>query len=140
MKPLVLSVADHGYIDSATGKLYILGTFTHIWVNKNSSFPILHHSMAFIVKIVSEFGDPVGEHIISIILADDDGVEMARIQQAFIIKRGQGGLPSEVNVVWELKNMVFPKAGEYQFSVEVDDSPFANTALVVVQIAQSKRE
>ena len=65
---------------------------------------------------------------------------MARIQQAFIIKRGQGGLPSEVNVVWELKNMVFPKAGEYQFSVEVDDSPFANTALVVVQIAQSKRE
>jgi len=131
MKQLVLSVADHAYIDPATGKLYILGAFNRITAKKDVAFPLLHRVLTFVVKLGAEIGEIRDEHIISIMFAEEDGQEIFRIQQAFVFNKGTGGLFSEANIILEIRDIVFEHSGEYQFNVEVDDHFIGSTALVV---------
>jgi hypothetical protein len=135
MKLLILSIADHAYIDNATGKIYILGAFNRITPLASATFPLRHSVMMLVTKLAS---DPLetGEYLLGIALADEDGNELLRINQPFKMRPSQGGLPSEFNVVVELRDIVFPRAGEFQFRIEVDNEPLGNTVLVVTDHQQ----
>ena len=130
MKSLILSIADHAYIDNATGKIYILGAFNRISLLAGANFPIRHRLMTLVIKLASELFE-TGEHLLSVALADEDGNELLRINQQFEMRPSQGGIPSEFNVLLEIRDIVFDKAGEFQFSVDVDNEPLDNTVLVV---------
>ena len=131
MKSLILSIADQAYMDNITGKLYITGAFNRIHLRPGTNFPIRHQSMTLVIKLASEFTDRLGEHAISITLLDGDDKELLRVDQTFVIKRHQGGLPSESNFLLEIRDIVFHKSGEYQFSIDIDDEFFDSTVLVV---------
>jgi hypothetical protein len=130
MKPLILSIADHAYIDSATGKIYILGAFNRISLLAGANFPIRHRLMTLVIKLASELLE-TGEHLLGVALADEDGNELLRLNQPFEMRPSQGGIPSEFNVLLEIRDIVFHKAGEFQFRIEVDNELLGDTVLVV---------
>jgi hypothetical protein len=84
MKLLILSVADHAYIDNATRKLYILGAFNRIAASKKQNLPLILQAMTVVVKLGAEL-EEVGEHTLVISLANEDGKELFRVQHPFVV-------------------------------------------------------
>jgi hypothetical protein len=56
----------------------------------------------------------------SVLLCDPDGNELMRMSGQIKVPDIAGGKVPQVNVILELKDIVFPKPGTYQFVVHVD--------------------
>ena len=116
MKLRLLLAADYANI-SQEGKLNVMGIFNEI---NSSSFPCRHSSMHLVITLVPELGEYGVSRDLFVRLFTPDGNEIMNLSgQIDVPKRGPGR-PPEVNVILELKDLIFPEPGPYQLVVLID--------------------
>lgn len=135
MKLTISLVADFAYVDTATNKLYILGTFTNINV---AHFPTVHRRLVVVIQIKPELGDHAEEHNMRVLMTDPDGTDLVQFTTPFQLPYAQIGPRPSYNMIVELNNLPFPGPGTYQFTVDVDDDELGVIPIEVVNKQQSE--
>lgn len=128
---MALIVADHIYRDDTSGKVFILGSRT--WIGARS-FPLEHPQLAVYVALINGRGTVD----ISIQVIDNDE-EREPISQG----EAQVTFPSplsEVEVVFELNEVVFPEPGEYRVQLRSDGRFLRERTLVVLRLGSNGEE
>ncbi len=134
MKIQMLIVADYASVDTATGKLNVIGAFGRIFFNQ---FPGKHQRMTVVVKLVADSPTETTEpRKFELVLADEDGLELFQASHSVSIPRDQFGNRSDANVLLELNNLEFPHPGTYEFSVRIDGEEIGNTPIELIQFKQ----
>jgi hypothetical protein len=116
MRPLLFLVADHANV-TGDGKLNVMGIFNDI---NAYSFPARHPSMHLIAKLSPELSEYGQKRTFTVILMDPDGNHVMQISGELDVPKGQGGRKPEVNIILDLKDIIFPKDGRYQFVLLID--------------------
>ena len=122
-KPQVLAwlTCDGVHLDPGTGKHTILGVFSNI---RGRQFPVVHPFMIWFLTLSDV---PPGEHKIKISLGLDATNPQPLIERPF---ESQSPL-QRINLINEIRNLSFPKPGDYSIIIEVDDEPLLATSLTV---------
>jgi hypothetical protein len=134
MKPLLFLVADYANI-TGEGKLNVMGIFNSI---NSFNFPARHSSMYLIAKLSPEFSEYGQKRSFTILLMDADANHIVEVSGEFDIPKGQDGKKPEVNIMLELKDVVFTKPGRYVFVLLVDKDQMDEIILHVNQIEPAK--
>src|SRR5688572_5050423 len=116
MQVALLLAADYANVAQG-GKLNVMGIFDNI---RAATFPARHASMHLVVKLAAEPGEGGQMRAITILLIDEDGGEVMRMTQELQIPPHIGGRRPEMNFIMELRDVVFPSPGVYEFVVQVD--------------------
>lgn len=116
MKVKRLLVADYATVDQA-GKLSVFGIFSRIYAH---SFPARHRLMYLITTLDVELGESGDTRTLTIKFTDPDGQEVWVYTQNFETPKPEEGRQPEVNILLELRDFLFPKAGGYDFNVYID--------------------
>ena len=111
MKLLLLLATDYANVTS-DGKLNVMGIFRDI---NAVNFPARHSSMHLVVKLGAELGEYGDTRTLTVKLLDPDGVEIMSLTGPVAIPKSESGKIPEVNAILELKDIIFPKPGPYQF-------------------------
>jgi hypothetical protein len=111
MRLLLFLVADYANI-SREGKLNIMGIFNDVF---SPNFPARHSSMHLVAKLGAELGEYGQTRDFTVMLRDADGNRIFDLSGQFKVPEGGQGRKPEVNLILELKDIVFPKEGIYQF-------------------------
>ena len=122
-KPQVLAwlTCDGVHVDPATGKHTILGIFAAI---RGRQFPVVHPYMVWFLTLSDV---PTGAHKVKISMGTDHASMAPLIEQPF---ESQNPL-QRINLINEIRNLSFPKPGDYSLVIEVDDEPLLATSLTV---------
>lgn len=125
-----LAVAcDYALIDQH-GKLSVLGIFERIWVER---FPAVHPRLHLVLRLKGRRTE-IGDHPISIRLADDAGREVLRGDGAVQIGEPPAGvLEVEAGAVLAF-DVPLERPGTYTFEISVDGSLEATVPIAVSQI------
>jgi len=134
MKQLLILAADYANI-TGDGKLNVMGIFNDIY---SFSFPARHSSMHLVAKLGAELGEYGQTRNFTVRLLEEDGNQIMDISGQFQVPKGERGRKPEVNIVLELKDVVFPKPGLYQFVILVDKDHKGELSLYVNQIEAPK--
>jgi len=116
MKLILLLAADCANI-TGDGKLNVMGIFREI---NAPNFPAKHASMHLVIKLSAELGEYGKSRDLFVKLLDPNGNEIMNISGPINVPESGGGRIPEVNAILELKDVVFPQPGPYQFVVMVD--------------------
>jgi hypothetical protein len=116
MKSLLFLVADYANV-TGDGKLNVMGIFNDI---NATNFPARHSSMHLVAKLGAELGEYGQTRNFTVKLLDEDANQILDISGQLEIPNGEKGRKPEVNIILELKDIVFPKAGIYQFVLMID--------------------
>ncbi|MBN2548662.1 MAG: hypothetical protein JXB15_05875 [Anaerolineales bacterium] len=130
MKLDLLLAADYANI-TGDGKLNVMGIFREI---NADNFPTRLVSMHLVIRLIAELGEYGASRDLFVFLRDPDGVDKFRVTGRVDIPKGEGGIIPQVNIILELKDLVFPQPGIYQFVVMVDKDYKGDMALYVNQV------
>jgi hypothetical protein len=136
MKPILFLAADYANI-TGDGKLNVMGVFDDIF---SYSFPARHSSMHLVGKLGAELGEYGQKRDFTIKLLDEDANQVMDISGQFEIPKGGKGRKPEVNLILELKDVIFPKPGIYQFVLLVEKDHKCELSLYVNQIETSQQQ
>lgn len=122
-KPQILCwlTCDGVHIDPGTGKHTILGVFSNI---RARNFPVTHPFMVWFLTLSDV---PAGEHRIRISMGLDATNPTPLIDRTF---QSQGPL-QRINLLNEVRNLSFPKPGDYSLLIEVDEELLLATSINV---------
>jgi hypothetical protein len=134
MKQLLFLAADYANI-TGDGKLNVMGVFNDIY---SFNFPARHPSMHLVAKLGAELGEYGQTRSFTVRLLDEDGNQIMDISGQFQVPKGERGRKPEVNIVLDLKDVVFPKPGIYQFIILVDKDYKGELSLYVNKIDAPK--
>ena len=134
MRPLLFLTADYANVTS-DGKLNVMGIFKEI---NAYTFPARHSSMHLVAKLAAELGEYEQTRNITVILIDADGKRIMELSGPFNVPKAEGGKKPEVNIILELKDIVFPSPGRYEFVLLVDKDQKDELTLYVNQIEAPK--
>ena len=134
MKLLLLLAADYANITS-DGKLNVMGIFRDI---NAYTFPARHSSMHLVVKLGAELGEYGDTRTLTVKLSDPDGNEIMSLSGPAAIPNSVGGRVPEVNAILEIKDIIFPKPGPYQFIVLIDKDYKGDLPVYVNQLEVPK--
>lgn len=118
---LVWITCDGVHIDPGTGKHTILGIFSNI---RARQFPVVHPFMIWFLTVSDV---PAGEHKIKISMGLDAAAPKPLIERPF---QSQGPL-QRINLINEIRNLSFEKAGDYAIVIEIDDETLLATSITV---------
>jgi hypothetical protein len=130
MKPLLFLVADYANV-TGDGKLNVMGIFQVI---NAYNFPARHSSMHLVAKLAPELSEYGQKRTFTVILMDTDGNHVLQISGEFDVPRGEGGKKPEVNIILDLKDVILPKPGRYQFVLLIDKDQKDELTLYVNQL------
>lgn len=130
MKPLLFLVADYANI-TGEGKLNVMGIFNSI---SSFNFPARHSSLYLIAKLSPEMSEYGQKRTFTILLMDADANHIVEVVGEFDVPKGQDGKKPEVNIMFELKDVVFAKPGRYVFVLLIDKDQKDEITLHVNQI------
>ena len=138
MKPLLFLVADYANI-TGDGKLNVMGIFNDIF---SYNFPARHSSMHLVGRLGAELGEYNQIRDFTIKLLDEDANQIMDMSGQFEIPKGEKGRKPEVNLIFELKDVVFPKPGIYQFVLFIEKDYKCDLSLYVnpIEIPKPPRE
>jgi hypothetical protein len=134
MKLTLLLAADYANI-TREGKLNMMGIFDDIYAE---SFPARYPSMHLVVKLGAELGEYGQIRDFTIKLLDADAKQIFDLSGQFQVPAGGRGRKPEVNLILELKDIIFPVEGMYQFVVLVDKDYKGELSLNVNKIKAPK--
>ncbi len=122
-KPQLLAwlLCDGVHIDPSSGKHTILGVFSNIMAKR---FPVVHPHMVWFMTLTDV---AAGNHRMRISMGLDPTDPKPLIDRPF---ESQGPLV-RINLINEIRNLVFQEPGEYAILIEIDDEPLLATNLVV---------
>lgn len=135
MKPLLFLVADYANI-TREGKLNVMGIFNDIFAH---SFPARHSSMHLVSILGAELGEYGQTRDFTVRLLDADGNPIFDLSGQFQVPRGGQGRKPKVNLILELKDIVFPNEGIFQFVLLVDKDQKDELSLYVNKLDNSKQ-
>lgn len=118
-KPQLLAwvTCDGVHIDPGSGKHTLLGIFSNIGAAK---FPLVHPFMIWFLTITD---CSPGQHRIRISMGLGEATPQPMIERPF-----ESHSPlHRINLINEIRNLVFPEPGEYTILVEIDDEPLLVT-------------
>lgn len=136
MNPILFLAADYANI-TGDGKLNVMGVFDEIF---SYSFPARHSSMHLVGKLGAELGEYGQKRDFKIVLLDEDANQVMDVSGQFDIPTGGRGRKPEVNLILELKDIIFPKPGRYQFVLLVEKDHKCELSLYVNQIDVPKQQ
>jgi hypothetical protein len=134
MKTIIFLVADYANV-TREGKLNVMGIFNDI---HSISFPARHASMHLVAKLGAELGEWGQSRDFTVKLLDADGNQIMDVTGQFQVPKGERGRTPEVNIILELKDVVFPTPGAYQFVFLVDKDQKADLSLHLNQLEPPK--
>lgn len=122
-KPQLLAwlTCDGVHLDPATGKHTILGVFSNIRAHR---FPVTHPFMIWFMTLTD---CAAGAHKVRILL----GMEPTQMQPLLERTFESPGPLQRINLINEIRNLTFPKAGDYSIVIEVDDELILATNIAV---------
>lgn len=110
---------DGVHIDPSTGKHTLLGVFSSIGSNR---FPITYPFMVWFLTVTNV---AAGEHTLRISMGESLEKVQPLLERGFVSQ----DLKHRVNLINEVSNLAFPKAGEYAIVVEVDGQVVLTTSI-----------
>jgi hypothetical protein len=116
MRVLLFLAADYANV-TGDGKLNVMGIFKEIY---SQTFPARHASMHLVAKLAPELGEFGKPRTFTVKLLNANGGQNMELSGQFDVPRGEGGKKPEVNVILQLKDIIFPTPGPYQFVFLVD--------------------
>ena len=134
MKILLFLVTDYANI-TREGKLNVMGIFNDIY---SHDFPTRHASMHLVAKLGAELGEYGQTRDFTVVLRDEDGNPIFDLSGQFQIPQGERGRKPEVNIILELKDIVFPKPGIYQFALLVEKDHKGELSIYVNKLDMPK--
>lgn|SRR5574341_1550640 len=134
MRPLLFLAADYANV-TGDGKLNVIGIFNDI---NSYNFPARHPSMHIVAKLAPDLSEYGQRRMFTVILMDADGNHVMELSGEFEVPRGQGGRKPEVNIILNLKDIILPTPGRYQFVLLVDKDQKDELTLYVNQIEAPK--
>jgi hypothetical protein len=122
-KPQLLAwlLCDAVHIDPSSGKHTILGVFSNIMAKR---FPVVHPHMVWFMTLTDV---SAGSHKMKISMGLNPMDPKPLIERPF---ESQGPLV-RINLINEIRNLVFQQPGEYSILIEIDDEPLLATNLMV---------
>ncbi len=134
MKLTLFLAADYANI-TREGKLNVMGIFNDIYAQ---TFPARHSSMHLVAKLGAELGEYGQARDFTVKLLDADGNPIFDLSGQFQVPPGGQGRKPEVNLILELKDLIFPKEGMYQFVLLVDKDHKGELSLYVNKLDTPK--
>ena len=122
-KPQLLAwlTCDGVHIDPGSGKHTVLGVFSNINARQ---FPVTHPFMVWFLTITD---CAPGPHRLRISIGTDPTRMQPLLERPF---ESQSPL-HRINLINEIRNLPFPKPGDYSLLIEIDDEPLLATNLTV---------
>ena len=123
-------IADTVTLD-AGGKINAIGIFENILTQ---NFPSKHRDMCLVVNLEGNITER-GEHKISVEFRDSDSNKLAAVDQTIELgnpKITHGTL--RAGIVIQFQDLLFPRAGQYEFVVFGDDRFLNRITFMVNQI------
>ena len=108
--------ADYANL-TGDGKINIMGIFNRITATQ---FPARHPSLFVIAKLLAGLGEEGQTRDVHIYLHDPDGKKLLNIGGEMSFPERILGQKPEINVIANLRDVVFPVPGPYQFNLFVD--------------------
>ena len=108
-------------MDPNSGKYTILGVFSNI---KAQQFPVVHPLMVWFLTITDV---APGNHKMRISMGLDPTAMQRLIERPFA---SQSPL-HRINLINEIRQLTFPRPGDYSLLIEIDDEPLLATNLTV---------
>jgi len=136
MRPLLFLAADCANV-TGDGKLNVMGIFNDI---NAYNFPARHPSMHLVAKLGAELSEYGQRRGFTVILMDADGNHIMELSGEFDVPTGQGGKKPEVNIILNLKDIILPNPGRYQFVLLIDKDQKDELTLYVNQIETPKTQ
>jgi hypothetical protein len=122
---LAFVVADHGYRDDVSGKLFLLGIR---WFIGASTFPWHQPRLTVYVALV----EGRGENVFQVRLIDvDQAREPVFVEEATV---NFSDPITEHEVVFQLPDLVFPEPGEYRVELYADGRFLRERRLVLIPL------
>jgi hypothetical protein len=109
-------LADYANL-SQEGKLNVMGIFDRINANR---FPARHPEMYIVVRLRAELGEGDETRTLTIKLLDEDGAQIGAVSQEFQMSPAKSGYMPEANFMINLRDVMFPQPGRYEFVLLVD--------------------
>ena len=135
MDVLAFLVADYANI-SQDNKLNVMGIFGNIYAAR---FPAKHLSLTLVAKLSPGFGE-YGQRGISIDLIDEDAKKIFSLKGNLEVPPPIEGKKPELNLIFDIQEIIFPRAGRYTFNLFVDKDLKANLPIDVQQIPENKAQ
>ena len=130
MESLLFLAADYANI-TREGKLNVMGLFQEIYA---PNFPARHSSMHLVAKLGAELGEWEQTRDFTVRLLDADANSIVELSGQFEVPRGAQARRPEVNLILELKDIVFPKEGIYEFVLFVEKDQKASLSIYVNKV------
>jgi hypothetical protein len=122
-------VADYAS-SSSDGKLYIMGVFSRIAAPQ---FPVAHAEMYVVVQLRASRHEINRRFTLDLKLLDEDATQVISLSLASQVPPGERGQAVTLNHIIRLNHIVFPRPGDYEFSVLVDNDVKGITSLQLAQ-------
>jgi len=120
---------------SQEGKLNILGAFDRL---SAAAFPARHPEMQLVMRFEASPAEYGMKKKIAIKLLDEDGAFIGGADAEAIIPPQNSGRKARIQHVLTMRDVVFPKAGDYVFAVLVDGRTEEEVPLQLVNIAEEQ--
>lgn len=115
---------------SQTGNLNVLGIFSNINTRK---FPCAHPKFTYVANIEFHRSES-GQHDFKVTLVNDDGHNILPPLSGKIDSKQISTYSSSVNIILELQNVNFPKAGIYEIDLIIDNQLACSETIRVVDV------
>jgi hypothetical protein len=132
MELSLLLVADYANTTS-DGKLNVMGIFGNITAQ---SFPATHPEMYVIAQLSVSPAEYGRRFKFELKLLGEDGEELGTVGGENEVPRGEKGQRISLNHVMRLVNVMFPRAGIYEFAVLIDNDLKGTLAIDVNQLPE----
>lgn len=116
MDVLVFLAADYANVAQG-GKLNVVGIFNEI---NATNFPARHASMHLVIKLGADMVEFGQSRKVTVKLLNADGQEGFSLSGDVEIPEGSEGKRPEINLIYELHDLVFPEPGAYEFALLID--------------------
>ena len=122
-KPQLLAwfLCDGVHIDPSTGKHYIMGAFSNIRVQQ---FPMVYPHMIWLLCLADV---QLGLHHLKISI----GLPLERNQVVVDRSFESKGPTYRINLINEIQNLTFEKAGDYSIIIDINDETLLVTSLQI---------
>ena len=125
-----LLVADYANVAEG-GKLNVMGIFRQIFA---STFPARHSQMYLVTGLSASAAEYDSERKLSIKLINEDATEeLVHINRDIKVPKNPSGYRSEMRFIFQLRDIIFPKDGTYEFSVLVDQDVKGHYSIEVIK-------
>jgi len=123
-----LAVVADAANTSVEGKLNIFGIFNRITA---ASFPAVHPQMLLVIVLQADSSESGQEKSVEVQLVDSDGQKLFLLRGNITVPRGKSGYPIIINHLFHLAQVKFPKPGDYEFKILINEDPKRSISFLV---------